>query len=408
MTTDTLHGAGRVTTATVADPAACRQKLQGLLGYLISDPLNLRLLHEAMQLAVECQDVVSGSQLVSHARLFAIRDPRSLAWASHLMLLGTDFDGAAEAGSQAMSLGIEEPAVIFNTACAYFYGGQHSQAAAILNAHAFMLSGMPVAHILRARTLHHLGQLPSAIAALQQALQQAPDNAEALGLLALLHHDDGDAEAAHAVAEQALRRNPDQLDALLACASVHLEQSRIEPARQLFTQATTRYPGCGRAWFGLGQLEFHELELEQAQLALRQATRLMPDFMGAWQILAWVHILRGDSEQAGQALQRSAQLAPGCAETRASQAIIAVMQGHREQARSGIAQALAKDPGSLAACYAEILLFQQEGNAEQALRTLNQFVESSINHQRWPGAQQLLQRWLRHQQRRFAELNEQG
>lgn len=408
MTTDTQHGTGRATTGTVVDPAACRQRLQGLLGYLISDPLNLRLLHEAMQLAVECQDVISGSQLTDHVRLFAIHDPRSLAWVSHLMLLSGDFNGAAEAGRQAMSLGIEEPAVIFNTACAYFYGSQHSQAAAILNTHAFMLSGMPAAHILHARTLHHLSQLPSAIAALQQALQQTPDSAEALGLLALLHHDDGDAESAHEAAEQALQRNPEQLDALLACASVHLEQSRIEPARELFTQATTRYPDCGRAWFGLGQLEFHELELELADLALSQATRLMPEFMDAWQILAWVHILQGDSEQASQALQHSAQLAPGCAETRASQAIIAVMQGRHEQARSGIAQALAKDPSSLAACYAEILLLQHEGKAEQALRTLNQFVESSINHERWPGAQQLLQRWLRHQQRRFAKLNEQG
>lgn len=371
-------------------------RLVRLLGYLTADPRNLSLLRDAMDLVLSQGDVTSGAVLLDHLQAQAISDPELQAQACHVCLMRGDYAKAAEYGNLAISAGISHPAVIHNTALAYFYNLDFAGATPLLAKLTSTKDCPAVILVAHARALYEQELTEEAEPLALEATRAEPDNLEAQGLLALLKYENGDNQGALLASRDVLAKNPDQLDALVACASAHFELGNIEPARKAWLHTTAQYPTYGRAWSGLGQLEFNDLDFVPAEAHLKLAVQFMPDHIGTWHLLAWIYILREDSVLARQALDASYALDRRFADTHGGLAVVDALEGHEDQARIGIRRALKLNPQCMSAHYAELLLLQKAGREDQAKalvedvlsRTLPDGNSGHVLVQQWMNARQ--------------------
>lgn len=339
-------------------------RLIRLLEYLKADPGNKLLLGDALRMSASCDDPALILQVIANLEASSPQDPTLCAQATYPLLRIGQFEQARTYGERAISAGIDHPAVIFNTAFAHFYQYDFEAAATLLE----RLSSSPECSIdallLHVRALDHLERNLEAEPLALRAVQQAPENPEALGLLSLQQFENGDNPSAIRSAQEALSRDANQLDALIACASAHFEQGATEAARKTWLHTIDAHPECGRAWGGLGIIEFNELSFDLALLHLERAVTYMPDHIGTWHVLAWIHILRSESEPARQALQKAHALDRNYGETHGALAACDVIDGELELARQGIRRALRLNPDCRSACYAQMLLLTAEGNSE--------------------------------------------
>lgn len=340
-------------------------RLARLLDYLKADPNNLRLLGDALSLAIECADLPDSLQLIDYLEASQIQDPQLYAQATCLLLRVGRYEKAAEYGERAIAAGIEHPAVIFNTAFGHFYNDAYEDASRLLERVTHSAECSAAALMLHVRALDHQERNEEAEPLALRAVQLEPENPEAIGLLALQQFENGDNPAAIRSAHEALSRNPDQLDALIACASAHFEQGTTEASRKAWMHTVDVYPECGRAWGGLGQIEFNDLNFDQAREHLERAVRHMPDHIGTWHVLAWIHILRSESEPAREALKHAYALDRNYSETHGAIAACDVLDGKLEDARQGVRRALRLDPDCRAACYTQMLLMAKDGKPEE-------------------------------------------
>ncbi|MGU9827650.1 tetratricopeptide repeat protein [Pseudomonas sp. LF242] len=375
-----------------------QQRLVRLLTFLGHDPGNLTLLCDAMGLAIELGDQVSGRKLIEHVNNHRIEDPRVFAHGAHLLLQAGDYSAAGAFGDRAITAGISDPAVMYNTALGHFYSADFEAATTLLT-HLTQHDDCPaVTLLMHARALHQLEQTEEAEALVIRAQQLEPDNLDIRGLLALLRYENDKLPQALSTAHDTLAVDPDQRDALIACATVQFEQHNVAAARKAWHHTLKVYPDCGRAWSGLGLLEFSELEFELAENHLKTAVQWMPNHIGTWHLLAWIYILRKDSAQARAALDKSYALDRSFGDTHGGLAVIDIMEGHSDLARKGIRRALMLKPDSLAAHYAQALLLQQAGRAEEAQRLISGLLENNRPGTNITG-RMLVNQWLQlHQQ----------
>lgn len=342
-----------------------QNRLKRLLGYVQQDPGNIRLLMEALSLAVDSGDVQHGLYLIEHMENHSIKEPQLYAHAVYSLLQAGEYAKAAEYGEFALAAGMSPQSVIYNVAYAHFSLAAYDIAASRLE----QLTKDPActmeALLLHVRALDHLERNDEAESLAARAVTQEPDNAEALGLMALQQFENGDNAGALRSAYEALTRAPTQLDALVACASAHFEQGSMEAARKTWLHTVEAYPSCGRAWSGVALIEFNELEFDHAVEHLNLAVHYMPDHIGTWHVLAWIHILRADATLARAALTKAHALDRNYSETHGGIAACDVLEGKLEEARQGIRRALRLDPDCRSACYAQMLLLRGEGKQAQ-------------------------------------------
>jgi tetratricopeptide (TPR) repeat protein len=375
-----------------------QQRLARLVTFLGHDPGNLTLLCDAMGLAIALGDRAIGQQLIAHVNSHAIDNPNVLAHGAHLLLQAADYPAAAAFGDKAIAAGLNDPAVVFNTALGHFYSADFAAADTLL-AHLTQHSDCPAATLLmHARALHQLEDTEAAEGLVVRAQHLEPDNLDIRGLLALLLYENDKLAQALSTAHETLAIDADQRDALIACATVQFEQHNVAASRKAWVHTLKVYPDCGRAWSGLGLLEFGELEFDLAESHLNTAVQFMPHHIGTWHVLAWVYILRNDNTQARAALENSYALDRSFGDTHGGLAVVDIMEGQPDKARKGIRRALRLKPDSLAAHYAQALLLQQAGQTAEAQQLINGLLEKNR-----PGGEitgrMLVNQWLQlHQQ----------
>lgn len=350
-------------------------RLDRLLGYLGADPHNQTLLAEALQLVTDEQLIEQGQVLLAHIEKYAPPGPAVAAHAALLELQLAHYPQAAAYGEAAIAAGIDALSVRFNTAYAQLYCGNAARVDELLT-EADGYDEYPAEYLLlKARALHHLERPDEAETLLQLAIGKSPDNADALGLLALLQQEDDRLDAAMQNANLALTQNPQQLEALLALAGVYFDQDDMPNARAAYEDTVRYHATSGRAWSGLGQIAFAEFNFETAEKYLLEAVRHMTDHIGTWHVLAWIYILQGNAEKAREVLLKSYEIDRSFGDTHGGLAVVDVMQGKDEEARIGIRKSLRLAPDSMAAHYAELLLLEKAGNSTAA----RQLVEDVLN-----------------------------
>jgi len=201
-----------------------------------------------------------------------------------------------------------------------------------------------------------------AIAILDQAVADAPDNVQAQGIRALALFDDSRHPQAAEAALECLRRDGDQHEALLVAGTLALWGRQVDVAETYFTRALDRHPNSGRVLSGMGQCAMLRDDMAAARTTLEAAVKAMPDHIGTWHALAWTQLLQGERDAAEASYQHAYALDRNFADTHGGLALIAFLRGDAAEAERGIARALRLDPNAITARYARCLLLESRGD----------------------------------------------
>lgn len=355
------------------DTPSQADRLDRLMSYLGSDPENTALLADALQLALEAQPEKAAA-LLAHLEKYGTQNAAVAAHGALLALHLLDFRQAASLGEAAIAGGLDTRALRFNTAYAQLYLGNTSRVNELLTeAGEHYEDCTPDYLVLKARALHHLERPEEAEKLLRLAIAHQPENADALGILALLLQEEGRDDEALTYAEQALAIAPRQMEALLARADSFFDREDMNAARDAYQTTLDAHPASGRAWSGLGQIAFGQFEFAEAEKLLKEAVLHMPNHIGTWHVLAWIYILQEQPGKAREILLKSYALDRNFGDTHGGLAVVDAMEGKEAEARTGIRKALRLAPDGMAARYAELLLLEKSGDkvaAQQLVDTV--------------------------------------
>ncbi|MCU0755361.1 MAG: tetratricopeptide repeat protein [Xanthomonadales bacterium] len=128
----------------------------------------------------------------------------------------------------------------------------------------------------------HRGELDAAVAALTQACQLAPEQADLHGQLGALLHVKGDLGAAASALHTALRLNPGDFGTMMKLGAVLGAQGQLDEAAFMVRRVVARAPDNADAWHILGDLARAQGDLPAAQRAYQRAVALKPEAAGVW------------------------------------------------------------------------------------------------------------------------------
>ncbi|MBM3728829.1 MAG: tetratricopeptide repeat protein [Acidobacteria bacterium] len=202
-----------------------------------------------------------------------------------------------------------------------FYLGLARQRARDANAAAVAFSAavecnpsMLDAHLALAESQASRGDDGRALAAYEQALNRAPDNAAALrGSAALyLRHEMND--QAVAVLEKLAAKEPGDIQVKTDLGAAYAATSQPEKAEQMFRAALNLNPAFPPALVGIGSLALKEEKLEQAIPALEQAVKMVPASYEANYLLGAAYAQAGRTSDALPRLEAAREARPDDAE----------------------------------------------------------------------------------------------
>jgi tetratricopeptide (TPR) repeat protein len=344
-------------------------RLARLLEYIRSDDGNLPLRRDTIRAACDERHWEVARQLLDDAPSAHAQDGELMALRGFVLLHAESYVEAEKALATAIASGVQATAVRYNLAFALFMQKRHADALEILVALPAP-QVLPLALLLRARCLHHLGRREEAAKDCTAYLAEVPDDVQARGVLALLLYEQGETEVAREHATAALRGDAAQLEALLTLASIQADSADASAARSTFQALTRAHPQCGRAWFGLALLELADARIDEARSSISAAAAHTPEHVGTWHVMAWTDLMRGDIAAAAAAFERALAIDRNFAETHGGLAVIAACNGQEEAARQSIKRARRLDPNAMAPYYAELLLLQRQGRDAEARQLL--------------------------------------
>lgn len=149
------------------------------------------------------------------------------------------------------------------------------------------------------------GQIESAIAHLESALEKNPEHVAARTLLAVTEAAIGDWASAEKHIEIAVSLAPGDPDILLAQARISSWQGAYAEADSLVDQVLDDYPDYLDAWILKGRIAYYLDELSDADAALQRARRLEPDNLEVLIAIGDIQAAQGRIDEA-QATYRTA------------------------------------------------------------------------------------------------------
>jgi tetratricopeptide (TPR) repeat protein len=127
-----------------------------------------------------------------------------------------------------------------------------------------------------------LGHISAAIATLQQAVEQEPEQIAPYLSLGKVLQQEGSWEKAEQIYRRALKVLPKSSESHYALGDLFLQRGQPAKARQHLERATGLNPYNGMAWSRLGQLYESAGKRKQAVRAYRQAAKWLPQDLLEW------------------------------------------------------------------------------------------------------------------------------
>ncbi len=224
---------------------------------------------------------------------------------------------------------------------------------------------------------HRAGDLDGASEVYLSALEQEPENYEAMHLMALLEQDRGRLDAALDWADKAVERQPQAASFRMTRGTIRQRMGNKSGAVEDLRAAVERNANLPGAHLTLGYLEWQSGNLEEAETALRAALRSEPDSAPAMTNLGQVLLAGGRVDEAITHLQEAAEKSPGVAPIQVALGQAFMAQGAFGFAERCLANALevnAELPGVQtlqARCMAE------QGRADEAAALLQTALEQN-------------------------------
>jgi predicted TPR repeat methyltransferase len=173
-------------------------------------------------------------------------------------------------------------------------------------------SAPPVAEIITlAVGLHQSGHLDEAEELYQRVLEIAPDHADALHFLGVLHHQQGDSQSALRLIRKALQRDPQYLGARINLGNVLKEQGRFIDAEAEYRKVIQSGAESADAYNNLGAVLRLQKRLDEAITAYERATELAPGNADAFQNLGNALKAANRIEEALTAYRKAIEIDPG-------------------------------------------------------------------------------------------------
>ncbi len=158
----------------------------------------------------------------------------------------------------------------------------------------------------------HRGELEAAAAALSQACQLAPEQADLHAQLGALLQGKGDLSGAAAALHTALRLNPGDFATMMKLGAVLGAQGQLDEAAFMVRRVVARAPDHAEAWQVLGDLARAQGDLAAAQRAYQRAVAAKPEAAGIWFKLGLCARENRDWTEAERAFTEALKTDPKC------------------------------------------------------------------------------------------------
>ncbi len=202
----------------------------------------------------------------------------------------------------------------------------------------------PANHLARARMLREEGDSLGALAEGRRALADAPEDEDALVLVARTAASLGQRGLAAAAFEKLAGLREEDAVPLLQAARLHLQLRDEVGAARLAAQALSRDEGNVEAYQVLGRAALLEGDLGHALEWLEQARALAPAHGWVLNNLGFAYLRAGENAQALETLSRAVELLPEVAVVHNNLGVALERQGRTEEARAAFEKSAALAP----------------------------------------------------------------
>ncbi|HEY5646190.1 MAG TPA: tetratricopeptide repeat protein [Pseudomonadales bacterium] len=152
--------------------------------------------------------------------------------------------------------------------------------------------------VRQAVALMQAGRRTESVALCRKVLEVAPEQPDALHLLAVAARDAADPAAAEGLFRRALSAAPRQTDILVNFGNFLASEGRLSEARSRLAKAVKSDPQAVAAWYHLGLLSLQTGDLREARRCAIRTTTLAPRHPPGWELLAAVQQKAGEADAA--------------------------------------------------------------------------------------------------------------
>jgi tetratricopeptide (TPR) repeat protein len=347
-------------------------------GYLAQDPKNLNLCYEIIDVQTRLGEYQPARAEISTALKIFPNDAGLRFRLATLDIASGQSADAAHTLRAMQSEGIDNSVIRYNLGYALMLQGDYESAKAVFETIPLDDPQAPRVRVMLARCLHHLDEMEKGIELIRDFVASHTQDADALGVLALMEWDEGHNAEAVAAAKRALESDPNNIEAGIVMGTHALDEQNIEEAKADFNRVIQRHKNNGRAWSGLGLAHMADIDLANAMPALQNATEYMPDHIGTWHALAWCQIVQGDLAGARKNLEAGLALNRNFSESHGGLAVIAAMEQRYDDAEPLIRRALRLDPNSFSGRFAQSLVMNRT-DPENAAKMIRDILDSKAS-----------------------------
>jgi tetratricopeptide (TPR) repeat protein len=342
-------------------------RLARLLGYIVQDPDNLRLIADAANVAFDARDPVTATRLISDYAARANLTPQLLNLQGMIALQTGDHSAAVKLFSELIK-DHDAPDLRFNLAWSYAMMGDHAAALDELSDN--VVTNVPRAAALKVQMLHHLGAVEDALAVGQGLAELYPENSDLFGALSVAAMDADDITLSEHYAQNA-GSSPDGLTSL---GLIKLNEDSPELAITFFDQALAGHPKAPRAWLGKGLSLLSIGQPREAAHHIDTGAELFGDHIGSWIASGWAHFINHDLLAARASFERACALDDNFAESHGSLAVVALAEQQIDSARRSAAVAIRLDRNCFSGALAKSLIAEIDGNPALGKRILDRAI----------------------------------
>ena len=166
----------------------------------------------------------------------------------------------------------------------------------------------PRLYTYRAHLLLAVGQVDAARADIQRALEIAPNDAGAAGLLTIMAIVQGDKDGAMQIAQRAVAAAPESATALIALSYARQARFDLAGARADVEKAVELDPRNALAWARLAELHSSFGELGRATAAAEKAVALEPNLARTQTVLGFAYLTSVNIKQARETFEKAITL----------------------------------------------------------------------------------------------------
>jgi tetratricopeptide (TPR) repeat protein/ADP-heptose:LPS heptosyltransferase len=232
----------------------------------------------------------------------------------------------------------------------------------------------PLALKMQGVLLARRGAFAAARAALAQAVEVVPTDAEAWRHLANVARRQDDKAAAEAAYRRSLDLDPADVAALTGLGRILQGAGQLEEAAARLGEAVRLAPGAADARTDLAVVLAALDRLDEAEAMLRAAIAAQPGHVHAHVNLAALLLRRGRLEAAIEMQARAAALSPGAAEPHAAHGRLLLQAGRDGAALAAFDRAIALEPGDAAVHADRGHALQRLGREDEALAAFDRAI----------------------------------